>query len=162
VNFCPPLSGSVEDAAAARGATVLGAARVRNNDRIARACAVYRATVSKIRAELSRSFSGIAPTTRIVHRGEQTYEMRTIADKRRAVMVLLSDAEWSQWSAGEIARRCHVGDDLVLTMKRERAITLGNESDAPTRVMFTSRHGTTAEMNVQRIGKEKHAWTQRT
>src|SRR5262249_8043073 len=33
---------------------------------------------------------------------------RTNADKRKAVACLLADAEWSQWSDREIARRCRV------------------------------------------------------
>lgn len=38
---------------------------------------------------------------------------RTRDDKRRAVLTLLDDAEWSKWSDREIARRCAVGADLV-------------------------------------------------
>ena len=38
---------------------------------------------------------------------------RTNGDKRRAVDVLLRDEEWSQWSDGEIARRCAVSDRFV-------------------------------------------------
>jgi hypothetical protein len=34
---------------------------------------------------------------------------RTIADKRKAVSLLLADTEWSAWSDREIARRCQVG-----------------------------------------------------
>ena len=38
---------------------------------------------------------------------------RNNADKRRAVMRLLEDKEWSEWSNREIARRCGVSLDLV-------------------------------------------------
>ena len=38
---------------------------------------------------------------------------RTNDDKRRAVRVLLEDAEWSQWSDREIARRCGVSPSHV-------------------------------------------------
>lgn len=38
---------------------------------------------------------------------------RSNSDKRRSVMRLLEDAEWSAWSDREIARRCHVGADMV-------------------------------------------------
>lgn len=38
---------------------------------------------------------------------------RTNEDKRRAVLTLLGDAEWSTWSDREIARRCVVGADMV-------------------------------------------------
>jgi hypothetical protein len=38
---------------------------------------------------------------------------RTNEDKRRAVMRLLDDPEWSAWSDREIARRCAVSDPFV-------------------------------------------------
>lgn len=44
---------------------------------------------------------------------------RTNGDKRRAVDVLLRDEEWSQWSDGEIARKCAVSQPFVSAMRRE-------------------------------------------
>lgn len=44
---------------------------------------------------------------------------RTAADKRRAVIRLLSDPEWSKWSNNEIARQCGVDEGLVRSIKRE-------------------------------------------
>lgn len=38
---------------------------------------------------------------------------RSDEDKKRAIMRLLDDAEWSQWSDREIARRCRVSDKTV-------------------------------------------------
>jgi ParB-like chromosome segregation protein Spo0J len=38
---------------------------------------------------------------------------RSDQDKARAVLTLLHDDEWSQWSYREIARRCHVSHDFV-------------------------------------------------
>ena len=43
---------------------------------------------------------------------------RTNADKRKAVLLLLADAEWSQWSDREIARRCQVSQRLVSNLRR--------------------------------------------
>jgi hypothetical protein len=43
---------------------------------------------------------------------------RSYADKRKAVGLLLGDAEWSQWSDREIARRCQVHHDLVSQLRR--------------------------------------------
>lgn len=42
---------------------------------------------------------------------------RTIADKRRAVELLLRDSEWGQWSDREIAKRCHVSHTFVASMR---------------------------------------------
>jgi len=44
---------------------------------------------------------------------------RTNADKRRAVLALLTDLEWRQWSDREIARRCAVSDRLVNRLRAE-------------------------------------------
>jgi len=42
---------------------------------------------------------------------------RTNADKRKAVSLLLGDAEWSQWSDREIGRRCQVDGKVVCRMR---------------------------------------------
>lgn len=44
---------------------------------------------------------------------------RSNADKRRAVMTLLEDDEWSHWSNIEIARRCGVSHKMVNSMRHE-------------------------------------------
>jgi hypothetical protein len=44
---------------------------------------------------------------------------RTNADKRKAVMTMLEDFEWAEWSAREIADACMVGHNLVSTIKNE-------------------------------------------
>lgn len=42
---------------------------------------------------------------------------RTYADKRKAVMTLLDDFEWSDWSNAEIARRCGVSAPFVASLR---------------------------------------------
>ncbi len=42
---------------------------------------------------------------------------RTNADKRKAVQLLLADAEWSQWSDREIGKRCGVSNRFVGCMR---------------------------------------------
>lgn len=42
-------------------------------------------------------------------------------DRRRAVLTLLNDSEWSQWSDREIARRCGVSPDTVGRLRRAGA-----------------------------------------
>ncbi len=46
---------------------------------------------------------------------------RTNADKRRAVLALLQDPEWSQWSDGEIAKRCAVSQPFVSGLRKDPA-----------------------------------------
>lgn len=42
---------------------------------------------------------------------------RSNADKRRAVLTLLQDEEWGQWSNSEIARRCGVHHEMVANLR---------------------------------------------
>jgi hypothetical protein len=44
---------------------------------------------------------------------------RTNADKRRAVLTLLQDAEWQRWSNREIARQCGVTHAFVGKLRRD-------------------------------------------
>ena len=38
---------------------------------------------------------------------------RTNADKRKAVLIMLEDEQWSQWSNREIAKQCGVGETTI-------------------------------------------------
>lgn len=78
---------------------------------------------------------------------------RTRADKRRAVEVLLRDAEWSQWSDREIARRCGVYHQLVATVRND--LTGVSSSEDSSQRTFTTKHGTTSTMNTANIGSKK-------
>ena len=65
---------------------------------------------------------------------------RTNADKRRAVETLLRDAEWSQWSNREVARKCSVDESLVRNMRPPvSAVKPQTEEPAPRKV---ERNGT--------------------
>lgn len=77
---------------------------------------------------------------------------RTNADKRRAVMTLLNDNEWSQWSDREISRRCAVDNSFVSRLRKEN-LTVDQQQSEPTERTYTTKHGTTAKMNTGNIGK---------
>jgi hypothetical protein len=89
---------------------------------------------------------------------------RTNADKRRAVMTLLEDEEWSHLSNNAIAKKCGVSLDLVNRLRRSLNDSLSenknsltnslNDSDNQTRTYIT-KHGTQAKMNTANIGKGK-------
>ncbi|NEP10859.1 MAG: ParB N-terminal domain-containing protein [Symploca sp. SIO2C1] len=74
---------------------------------------------------------------------------RNRKDKRRAVMMLLSDSEWSSWSNCEIARICKVSESLVRSLRLNE---VRNDGKPKTRT-YTTKHGTTATMQVGNIGK---------
>lgn len=42
---------------------------------------------------------------------------RTLEDRRKAVMTMLEDFEWGDWSDREIARQCHVSHPFVAKMR---------------------------------------------
>lgn len=76
---------------------------------------------------------------------------RTNDDKRRAVMKLLEDAEWSKWSDREIARQCSVSPSTVAKHRSEvSSVTVHLDSEPRT---YTTKHGSTAKMDTGNIGK---------
>ena len=44
---------------------------------------------------------------------------RSNEDKRKAVMTMLEDSEWQEWSDNEIAKNCHVSAPLVAKLRKE-------------------------------------------
>ena len=78
---------------------------------------------------------------------------RTNADKRKAVLTLLADAEWSGWSAREIARRCAVHPSYVDKLRAESSLPIvGSEPRT-----YTTKHGTNATMQTENIGRSRAA-----
>jgi hypothetical protein len=73
---------------------------------------------------------------------------RTNEDKRRAVLTLLNDAEWSKWSDGEIANRCAVSREYVNRLRP--TVTCDQVTSERT---YTTKHGTVATMQTAAIGK---------
>ena len=78
-------------------------------------------------------------------------QRRSNADKRRAVMAMLEDPEWVQWSDHEIARQCAVNQS---TVSRIRSSLMQSDSE-PQQRTYTTKHGTTAKMNTSKIGRKK-------
>lgn len=74
---------------------------------------------------------------------------RTNEDKRKAVMTLLNDTEWSSWSNVSISKVCGVSDTFVGDIRKS---IIGLTEDAPiTRTV--ERNGKTYEQNTSNIGK---------
>ena len=78
------------------------------------------------------------------------------ADKRRAVLLLLEDEEWSAWADREIARRCTVSADLVGAMRRELTVVSDSEA-APQPRTYEHRHGNVTQMRTGAIGRKSPA-----
>lgn len=76
---------------------------------------------------------------------------RTNDDKRRAVLTLLEDDEWRQWSDREIADRCRVSHTFV---GKVREFLTGNVASETAELRtYTTKHGTTAQMDVSRSAR---------
>jgi hypothetical protein len=84
---------------------------------------------------------------------------RTNADKRKAVLTLLNDVEWSRWSQYEIADQCNVTQPFVSKVKSSLMTVI---SDAPKESTYTTKHGTVATMRTENIGKSKPETTRYT
>jgi hypothetical protein len=73
------------------------------------------------------------------------------ADKRKAVELLLNDAEWSKWSQQKIASTCGVSAGFVSKLVGELASIHGEEIKPKVRTV--ERAGKTYEQNTAKIGK---------
>jgi len=95
---------------------------------------------------------------------------RTNADKRRAVTMLLTDAECARWSDRQIARHCGVHQDMVGSVRAANLsdsdrctgeiIPANAEMDATalaTRTITVTRNGVSYKMNTANIGKRRAA-----
>ncbi|MBY0300051.1 MAG: hypothetical protein K2X71_29110 [Methylobacterium sp.] len=78
---------------------------------------------------------------------------RTNADKRRAVTILLQDEEWSQWSNGEIARRCLVSDKTVASIRSDLTPEIRSEDPRT----YQDRYGNVTQMRTAAIGRRPEA-----
>jgi hypothetical protein len=100
-----------------------------------------------IRAEVRRG--GARAAQLYAASANQTHGLRrTNADKRRAVLILLQDDEWHQWSDREIARHCGVSPTFIGSL-RSSLSTVDSEAGQRT---YTTKHGTMTTMDTTRIG----------
>jgi hypothetical protein len=78
---------------------------------------------------------------------------RTDADKRRAVLQVLSDAEWVNWSDNKIAAACSVGNRLVGVLRRElvAAANATQQSVLPLSPRLASLSATDVKKAVENI-----------
>ena len=74
---------------------------------------------------------------------------RSHADKRKAVMTLLDDFEWSQWNNAEIARRANVSVPFVANLRQS------GSDEKPTSVKYTTPTGKVAERKSTTERKSK-------
>lgn len=83
-------------------------------------------------------------------------QRRTNEDKRRAVLTLLDDPEWSKWSDHEIARRCVV-DHKVVSRLRPPPVDTGAKPQPETRVFIHPKTGQPTTMRTGGINAGRSA-----
>ena len=79
---------------------------------------------------------------------------RTNADKRKAVLTLLEDEEWSKWTDRDIAKRCGV-DHKTVGAARQNLTGEIPQSSSATRT-YKTRHGTVARMKTGNINRHRN------
>ena len=84
---------------------------------------------------------------------------RTREDKRKAVMALLYDEEWMEWSNREIARKCNVSYQFVNNLKKklcnkdtDKEIITG-EFPSDNQKKYKDRYGNESVMDTSNIGQ---------
>ena len=75
---------------------------------------------------------------------------RSNADKHKSVEFMLNDSEWTKWSDNSIAKQCAVTQPFVSKI-RSSLITVISEDKNQART-YTTKHGTQAVMNTEKIG----------
>jgi hypothetical protein len=78
----------------------------------------------------------------------------TLADRRRAVQLLLDYDEWGNWSDGHIAKLCCVSQSFVSKVRASLKTVI---CEAPVERTYTIKHGIQATMQTDRIGKTSPA-----
>lgn len=71
------------------------------------------------------------------------------------MLTLLNDAEWSQWSDSEIARRCGVHRDVVVH-QRPKSIHAVTASIETSRTFVHHKTGKPTAMRTENIGKREY------
>jgi ParB-like chromosome segregation protein Spo0J len=69
---------------------------------------------------------------------------RTPADKRKAVLIMLDDVEWSEWSDREIAKQCKVSQPFVSKVRKD----IGAQRDE----VKSNRNGQEVKVKVKENG----------
>jgi len=73
-----------------------------------------------------------------------------IPHKRRAVLTLLQDKEWREWSDREIARRCAGDNSFVSRLRKDVTV---DKQQSPVDRVYITKHGTRATMRTEKIGR---------
>lgn len=83
---------------------------------------------------------------------------RTNADKRKAVLIMLEDDEWSQWSDREIGKRCGVNHSTVTRIRSSLVQCTSENPSSPPRT-YKTKHGSKSRMKTGTINNSRRRRT---
>jgi hypothetical protein len=87
---------------------------------------------------------------------------RTNEDKRKAVMIMLEDDEWSSWSDNDVARQCGVSHTTIQRYRASLAHCASENSEPrQQKRTYKTKHGTIAQMKTGKIGSSPKSKTPR-
>jgi len=78
---------------------------------------------------------------------------RSNEDKKKAVLTLLNDEEWGQWSNSKIAEKCQVSHTFVNSIRKSLETV---SSDRQERI-YKNKQGQTTTMDTSNIGKKRNS-----
>ena len=78
---------------------------------------------------------------------------RSNEDKQKAVLTLLNDEEWGQWSNSKIAEKCQVSHTFVNSIRKSLETV---SSDRQERI-YKNKQGQTTTMDTSNIGKKRNS-----
>lgn len=79
---------------------------------------------------------------------------RSNADKKKAVLLLLNDPEWGNWTNGAIAKQCGVSGPFVGSVRKSLETVSSEKTMERVR---KDKHGNTTTINTSKIGKGQGA-----
>jgi len=77
---------------------------------------------------------------------------RSNADKRKAVLIMLEDEEWAQWSTREIARQCGVSEKMARSLRASHTASKTQYENSE-RTFIHPRTGKPSKMKTEKIGR---------
>ena len=78
---------------------------------------------------------------------------RSNEDKRKAVMTLLDDVEWAEWSDVTIAKKCQVTSAFVGRVRKVIKLVAGNREDFDSKRKYVNKHGTVVDVETKNLGR---------
>jgi hypothetical protein len=78
---------------------------------------------------------------------------RSNEDKRKAVMTLLDDVEWAEWSDVTIAKKCQVTSAFVGRVRKVIKLVAGNPGDFDSKRKYVNKHGTVVDVETKNLGR---------